>query len=766
MSDIDILPPMLTRIGFSELDINVYTAVLGLGKVTIGELLVIIGSDPLSLIQSVKNLEELGFLKKIPSESPQYFAMLPFLQQAIVVERDSMYGIDGILNSLEKANNKYQEARTNFGGKLELDQDDHFFDIHVVSGLIKQLVDSIYQNYLNELAEIENLSENFLEQFKEEINKEINPLIGYPLSFSNELENYVQELSAFIKQFKHTASTKQKQFLNDTDKQIEESFQDLREILLNGLDSHVENHKDFLEKVPQELDIVLKEYISEVTDIQNSFIESYNKTWEKAYNTWIEHSDKLVKDLSGQVNDIFTAQIKETQDIRRAVEQIDRKINYLSSKITEVNNVLESSSMISFGKTKKQIGESLQEIRESIKNLGNDLSESGLQLIDKQVINLNEIRDQIRTNLDKFQISGSTDIRTKKKQITADSIEKIELLPSNILDDIQTKTENYAKNAFDSCNNVSEKLKTTINNELDNAKTEISDNLKNYGENNSTTINDLQNSVIDELTKTKMETQEYGEKLQEKTKKQLKRNEEVIKDQKAEYKTKLNEFRENNKTMSEETKEKLVQQITEAEDIQITSLVSQVASVVKNMDEAIMSQTKEIKEKGTAFFSIVNTREAELKQINKAAQNVKFEGTHSTSIIVGEEAIMASLTAMAMEAKYNLLLITPEVNEKLLKEMMEYTKAQRITLVSRFDKKKEQLLLRSISDRFTGVKFKYYEGNDVYFGLQDNTNEAILAFRVLDEIPVAVKTSNERLLQLFKSEVNRDVLFRTSDIEL
>jgi len=65
MSRIDILPPLLTRIGFSETDIKVYSATLSLGKVTIGELLVVTGLDPLTLIQSVKNLEELGFLKKI-----------------------------------------------------------------------------------------------------------------------------------------------------------------------------------------------------------------------------------------------------------------------------------------------------------------------------------------------------------------------------------------------------------------------------------------------------------------------------------------------------------------------------------------------------------------------------------------------------------------------------------------------------------------------------------------------------------------------------
>ena len=103
MSKIDILPPLLTRIGFNETDIKVYAATLGLGKVTIGELLVVTGLDPLTLIQSVKNLEELGFLKKIAGRTPEYFGMLPFLKEYIVVEKDALYSIDGMVNSLKSA---------------------------------------------------------------------------------------------------------------------------------------------------------------------------------------------------------------------------------------------------------------------------------------------------------------------------------------------------------------------------------------------------------------------------------------------------------------------------------------------------------------------------------------------------------------------------------------------------------------------------------------------------------------------------------------
>ncbi|TET76791.1 MAG: hypothetical protein E3J43_06545 [Candidatus Heimdallarchaeota archaeon] len=165
------------------------------------------------------------------------------------------------------------------------------------------------------------------------------------------------------------------------------------------------------------------------------------------------------------------------------------------------------------------------------------------------------------------------------------------------------------------------------------------------------------------------------------------------------------------------------------------------------------------------FYQVINTREDELRQVDGAASSYSFDGQHDTSIIVGEEAIKASITDIAMRSNYELLLVTPEVDEDLLKEMMQYTKAQRVTLVSYFDKR-HQSILRPLSERFTGLKLKHYDKKDVYCGILDGNNEAVFAFLTADSIPIAVRTSNELLLGLFKSAINRDVLFHSSDVEV
>ncbi|MCK5140822.1 MAG: hypothetical protein KAQ70_01395, partial [Candidatus Heimdallarchaeota archaeon] len=228
----------------------------------------------------------------------------------------------------------------------------------------------------------------------------------------------------------------------------------------------------------------------------------------------------------------------------------------------------------------------------------------------------------------------------------------------------------------------------------------------------------------------------------------------------------LTDKKQHLKDHKEEQKDQIIQQVTEGEEIQINTLVSQVASVVKDIDDILLSQLDSVIGKAMTFYQVINTREDELRQIDRSASSYSFEGQHNTSIIVGEEAIKASITDIAMRSKYELLLVTPDVDEELLKEMMQYTKAQRISLVSSFDKSKHQTLLRPLAERFPGLKLKHYEKKDVYCAILDGNNEAVFAFLSAEEVPIAIRTTNDLLLQLFKSAINRDVLFHSSDVEL
>jgi len=765
MSKIDILPPLLTRIGFNETDIKVYSATLGLGKVTIGELLVVTGIDPLTLIQSVKNLEELGFLKKIEGKTPKYFGMLPFLKEYIVIEKDALYSLDGVITALKSSKEDYQQKKSKFGGTLELTGEGTVFDIHVVSGLIKQVVDKLYTSYIDYSDQAETTASEFVTNSSAEIEGYLTRVMDQPFVFSTQLETFIQELNAFVKQFHHAAKNNNEILVQSTEEKIKTAHDNLSQIICNGLDAHTENHSEFLEKLAPELDNVLKELVGQVTQTQESFIENYNKIWQEAYNSWTTESKKVIEELTNEVNTLFSEQIKQTQELRRSVEQIDRQTNFLSSKIVEAINSIDTSAVLKLGKARKQIESPLTDARDTIRNLANDLNENGLQLIDQYVLALNEVRDDIRSKLDRFQIAGETTIRTKKNELTGGAIEKIDLLPNELVDLIQTQVEKYAASSFDSCLNVTQQLKETTNDILSSTKEEILKDFSSHDIQKTQIIDKIQQDTVKELEKSKQDAEKMASDLKEKIQNSLNQFKQRTADKQSELTTQLTSAKQNLKDYKDDQKEQIIKQVTEGEEIQINTLVSQVASVIKDVDDILVSQLESLMEKAMTFYQVINTREDELRQVDTAASTYTLEGQHNTSVIVGEEAIKASITDIAMRSKYDLLLVTPEVDEDLLKEMMQYTKAQRITLVSYFDKR-HQSLLRPLAERFTGLKLKHYDKKDVYCGILDGNHEAVFAFLTPDSVPIAIRTTNDLLLGLFKSAINRDVLFHSSDVEV
>ncbi|UJG39703.1 MAG: hypothetical protein K9W45_07485 [Candidatus Heimdallarchaeum aukensis] len=762
MSDVNILPPLLTRIGLNENDIKIYTTILGLGKATIGEIMVITQLDALSTVQSVRNLEEIGFLKKIQGLTPQYLAVFPFLKQYITVERDTLYAIEGIINSLKNDAASYKEKRKQFGGKLDTSSDEHIFDIHIVSGLIKQLTDSVNSQFVEMTEAIENESFNILDETVNLISKEIAEAQNQSIAISLRMESYLQELDAFIKQFEHSAKKRSELNKKNIEQQLSANFSELFKILKNGLESHTENHKDFLDKFAPELDNVLKEHLNYANELQQEFLKEYRRIWEDTFEAWIKESRNLAESLQQDINLILTEQTRQTQELRRSVEQIDRNINKLSSTIVDALHLAEDLKK----KKASPLIEKLQEVRDGMRLLANNFSESGLQIVDQHVLKINETKDKLREKIDHFQLSGVTSIKTKKSKIIAETTEKIELLPDELLNKIQNEVEKYVTSSYESCRDVSSNLIKTISESMDNTSSNIIGNVQQFHDEHSKTMIDFKNEVNTELNKTKDDIKKIGGDFKEKlamfdkdfSSKVLKTKDKIA-----------NHINNDIKIMEEKTeeiKEQLTSKIIEAEEVQIDTIVAQVASVIKDVDEAIMETLALLQEKASAYYQIINTREGELKQIDKAANSINIRGHHNVSVIVGEEAILASLTDLSMRASRELLVITPYLEESLLEEMAMFTKANRVTLVSDFSSGKFRNALINLKERFVGLKLRQYDKKDVFCGIKDGFDEAIFAFLVPDAVPVAIRTDNELLLQMFKAAVNRDVMFHTHDYEL
>ena len=110
MSMKEVSSEYLRARGLSESEILVYSTVLGLGNATIGEINLAIKMELPEIYIQIKQLEEIGYIKKIPGKVPRYIAMEPFLKDYTQLTSEVKLGLikikDNFQANVEEFNTK------------------------------------------------------------------------------------------------------------------------------------------------------------------------------------------------------------------------------------------------------------------------------------------------------------------------------------------------------------------------------------------------------------------------------------------------------------------------------------------------------------------------------------------------------------------------------------------------------------------------------------------------------------------------------------
>ena len=101
MSMKEVSSEYLRARGLSESEILVYSTVLGLGNATIGEINLAIKMELPEIYIQMKQLEEIGYVKKIPGKVPRYIAMEPFLKDYTQLTSEMKLGLIKIKDNFQ-----------------------------------------------------------------------------------------------------------------------------------------------------------------------------------------------------------------------------------------------------------------------------------------------------------------------------------------------------------------------------------------------------------------------------------------------------------------------------------------------------------------------------------------------------------------------------------------------------------------------------------------------------------------------------------------
>lgn len=93
----------LERLGLTDSDIKVYSILIDAPLLSVGEIQQSIGNmDLIHVLESIRDLNDIGLIRTIEGDLNRYYATLPFLQEAVTVERETVFALNSLITSIRE----------------------------------------------------------------------------------------------------------------------------------------------------------------------------------------------------------------------------------------------------------------------------------------------------------------------------------------------------------------------------------------------------------------------------------------------------------------------------------------------------------------------------------------------------------------------------------------------------------------------------------------------------------------------------------------
>ncbi|MCE7733786.1 MAG: hypothetical protein GPJ54_02840 [Candidatus Heimdallarchaeota archaeon] len=448
MSRRHLLPPgneeYLERLGFTDQDKRVYISILDSGLVSVGE---VVQQTELSLsevLESVRDLVDLGLVKKALGRMPRYYATLPFFQETVTVERDTMYALDSMIASL----NMTKKEIVNDKNKIITKQFPEFME-KVLDSIVEDLLSPLISDIQGLVTKIENDKGEFPNsvQKEHEVVRDDIIKITAPLQSFAELQSQKFDISIIkegdgLDQFiinrknqrvnilktAHDAIGVLLNSINDTLKRYANNFQSIKEKSDNFITqieekvSHISNVIEISERSIDDIKNSKDEILGEIVLVRQRLLNqtsSDTPITSEILQSEFDNLTKIIKNVSldkekviaplievKDLMDDMNIQLKEsstsiTEDAISVTSDFQSGVKDLTDSIGDsLNNINteDENSLISFQENLKT---SISQIGDAVRNEGKEIKEK----IDQHVDRLNQRLTEIFSEWEKRLIS-------------------------------------------------------------------------------------------------------------------------------------------------------------------------------------------------------------------------------------------------------------------------------------------------------------------------------------------------------------------------
>ncbi|HUU79016.1 MAG TPA: helix-turn-helix domain-containing protein [candidate division Zixibacteria bacterium] len=762
MSLKNVSSALLSQIGFSEEEQQVYLTILGIGNASLGEMYLQTGLPFEDLQAVVDELHGRGYLKKIEGKINRYIAVEPFLKGFLFVEKEFQNDIIGIENSLinvfdtnyEKLAKKVDEFKESISPIYDKIAD----ELRTSNEQLKmELTNSIYRHS----DKVSGLAEDFDVMLSEGFSKSY-------LSISNELSNLTNEISVILREEQDNATVRLQKF--------EELVNNTIQSMLQPLDDAVIEYQAV---TPDKLKIILDEHKYEVATIQKN-IKSITKISLKEISTSLKEFEdeyfeilsaasegysNVIKSYKEASHNLFDTEQKKIEGaVVRLIQYVGKNIDQLA---VEANNLKENiDELTKSGLLKRpdpqlvkeatKRADKIQTISQTIKSTYDE----ALNAYQKEIIegmnallkeNDAELAAQLKQGNDNIK-ALKVKINSKWNEINKDYDKNLNDAVKDVLKETNPKINDAAKEAFNISLKYVEDLKnkhtatllplrdvvyTDLEGILENLFLDSSKRLRLHNDSNSKTLETIRYLTDDMKFAFKNQVQL-----------ELNKPKQIASEMISEYTNTLDGYL----TTLNRDQSASLDLIHKASDVFMTTI-----------KDSYTNSSNEISNRLAAIIYKVTETKTYLQEITNAVDQIALVSRPHSIIVYGNQNSLNTIYDMVMRTRSTCTIVVPTIDQLLVDLLTKsISKRVRVRVLADIDPFRDEALVSSLKEQ-GNITIWSYTMRDFYAVTRDGA-EVLLAPLTREGELTSFVTEQDALVRAVQQIINASFMARSKEI--
>ncbi|MHA1817608.1 MAG: helix-turn-helix domain-containing protein [Candidatus Heimdallarchaeota archaeon] len=753
---------LLSQIGFSENEQQVYLTILGIGNASLGEI-ALQTQLPLEEIQQIiQELTNRGYLKKIEGKINRYIAVEPFLKGFLFIEKEFQNDIINIENSLiSSIDSNYSnlvKQMDEFRVAVEPIYNRIVEELRTSNEQLKMdLTNAIYRHS----DKIANLAEDFDLLLTEGFSKAF-------LSISNELSNLSNEISIILREESDRATERLQKFEQLTNQTIQEmlapidnSIEHYKTTAANDLKTILTENKAEISALQKNVKSLTKYSIKEFATALKEFEKEFNAIITKATNDYAE----VLTNYRTKMKEIFKLETGKIDGIvDNLIAEVGKNIDQLSIEASNLKENIDEISKV--GRLKRPDPALVEEAKRRASKI-NELSQAiktryseALNVYKKNIVEgITTLMKNSDATLSEQLKEGKTKIKNLKVKLTtkwseiSSKFEKdLNAATKDILKDASAKIATSSQQAFDVSLKNLETLKGNISEILLPFRDVVFNDLEDT----------LENLFLDSSKRLRLHNESNSKAL------------ETIRyltdDMKFAFKTQVQEELSKPKMIASE----MISQYTNSLDSYLTMLnrdqfntlekISKVIdSFLSNLKDALTETSSQISNRLAGIIYKVNETKTYLQEITNAVDQIIPVPRPHSLIIYGNQNSMAAIYDMLMRTKSTCTVVMPTIDQTFVDFLVkQISKTVRIRVLADIDPFRDESLI-SIMKEQGNITIWQYTMRDFYAVTRDGA-EVLLAPVTREGELTSFLTEQDALVRAVQQIINASFMARSKEI--